>query len=259
MFFLPYADPAARADRVILILRLFGAEDAVCAHAERGFSAPDARSENIHHGHSLAISRLAASAEEQSLSGAPVLHPALAANASCLEEALCVIAAAVRDVVPYEEAAPDWRRPFLSTLPQDGSFRAAEACVEERSPSAPEGPGLPLAGGIELRVSGSRHWITDAAGEALCGPGRTALRITPPEHRGRGYGAAHCAAERLLNIGDSRAHPALTIGGYKSRSRAWDIAAEEARALGLAVADKGPVPDFADLEAVLGEDGDFTP
>lgn len=259
MFFQPHAEPTIRAERVLLIMRLFGAQDAISAHADRGFSATDARSEDVHHGHALAISRLLASAEEQSLSGILTLHPGLAANASSLEEALCVIAAAVRDGVPYEEASPDWRRPFLSTLPQDGSFRAADACSEETRPIPAEGPKMSLTVGTDLRVSGARHWITTLEGETLCGPGRTAMRITSPEYLGNGYGALHCAAERLLNIGDSRAQPSLTIGGYKSRSRAWDLAAEEALALGLAVAEKGPVPDFADLETALNGGDDFSP
>lgn len=257
MFFLSEASPAERAERVLLIMRLFGAQDAVCAHAERGMSAPDDASATLHHGHAAAISRLIASAEEQAFSGFPVLHPALAANASCLEEALCVISAAVRDAVAYEGAAPDWRRPFLSTLPQDGSFRAATHHASEERPLEPQGESLSL-GGVGLRVSGARHWVIVGA-QAVCGPGKTALRITPPEHAGQGYGAIHCAAERLLNVGDSRVQPSLTIGGYKSRSRAWDLAADEARLMGLAVADKGPVPDFDLLEDALNGDDDFRP
>lgn len=245
---------AARAERVFAILDLFGDRDACALHAERAALAEGAVEAGRLHGHARALLRLRESAEAQSACDRPCLHEILAANASSLEEALAVLSAAVREGVAYEDGAPDWRRSFISTLPQDGSFREARPSAEA-SPLPPAGASMPLSGGLSLRACGRGHWVVRGE-EVLCGPGRTALRITPPEHAGRSYGALHCAAERLLNFGDPRSQPCLTIGGYKSRSRAWDLQADEARSLGLPVHDKGEVPDFEDLALTLSASDD---
>lgn len=252
MFFRVDDNFARRADRVLDILNIFNAKDAIIAHAERVFYASHEDDEMLHHDHAARLTDIIGAADSQSMSGQDNLPASLACNASCLEEALCVLAAAIRDGVVYAQASPDWRRPFLDTLPRDGSFRCAEAHHDEEKPIPSSGDYLALDNGLSLRVEGNKHWIVSEDGD-LCGPGRTALRITPQEHAGHGYGAIHCVAERLLNIGDPRTQPSLTIGGYKSRSRAWDLAREQAILLGLKASDKGLVPDFEQLELVLNE------
>lgn len=244
--------PRQRADRVLDLLTLFDDRDACQSHAEEAAWASDPERAALAEEHAALITILRDAAEAQSLSDTATLPERLTANATCLEEALGVLAAAVRDQVPYAVAVPDWRRPFLDTLPQDGSFRAASACAAETEPlPAPsEGRVLALTAAVSLMSLGGRHWVLNG-GQTVCGPGRTAIRVAPAEHRGRGYGALHCAAERLLNLSDPQSQPSLTPGGYASRSGAWDLLAAEARDLGLPVAEKGPVPAFDDLEGVL--------
>ncbi len=256
MLFFAKNGPEERADRLLSILDAFDDRDACAGFIEAAMHDPEEAQRLI--GYADALARIRGDAEIQSLARHPVLSPELAENASCLEEALAVLVAALRDGVPYAEGTPDWRRPFLDMLPQDGSFRVAAPKAED-TPLPPERPNarIPLSEDVSLLVSMRAHWIM-SEDTILCGPGKTAIRITPAAHAGRGHGGLHCAVERLLNFRTPASQPSLTIGGYKSRSRAWDLMAAEAEALGLAVAEKGPVPAFEDLEHALeGSDADY--
>lgn len=254
MIFFSTGSAADRADRILDLLDLFGDREACALHADRAGEAYDPETFEIGMSHASLISALRADAETQSLSRRFHLSPRLAVNAATLEEAYAVLVAAIRDGVCYEDAQPDWRVPFLDTLPQDGSYRSAVCAADDQPLPLPANHlSVPLCNGLVLVGSGTYHWIVEND-VVMCGPGKTAIRIASPEVKGRGTGAVHCAAERLLNLGDPKTQCSLTIGGYKSRSRAWDLLATEARALGLTPCEKGDVPAFEDLEDVLNAD-----
>lgn len=257
MIFFAHGSASQRADRVLDLLTLFNAADACALHTERGIAAMDPDMATVHMQHASLLNRLLVDADTQSLSRSFRLSAELRSNAETLEEAYAVLTAAIRDGVRYEDAAPDWRRPFMDMLPRDGSYRSAEPSAENTPLAVPSTHrSLDIGSGMRLIATGDRHWITHND-VVVCGPGKTSLRITPAAFRGRNAGSLHCAAERLLNVGDPKTQSSLTIGGYKSRSRAWDILAQEAQDLGIEIAHKGAVPDFSQLETVLNDQDDL--
>ena len=248
--------PRERADRLLDILSAFDDKEACQKHAEDAAWSADPESMAICESYAHLITLIRSAAETQSLSGILQLPEALAVNASCLEEALGVLSAAIRDGVSYPDAVPDWRREFAATLPRDGSYRSVSPNETETTPlPAPlDGHRISLTTGLMLVQKNGRHWVTNDEG-TLCGPGRTAIRIADPKHRGKGYGAVHCAVERLLNLISPQSQSALTPGGYASRSFAWDILANEMQSLGIETSPKGDVPVFDELETMLNDEG----
>lgn len=248
--------PRERADRLLDILSAFDDKDACQKYAEDAAWSTDPEGQAISESYAQLITLIRTAAEAQSLSGILQLPDVLAVNASCLEEALGVLSAAIRDGVSYADTVPDWRREFLATLPRDGSYRSVSPNEKETSPlpAPPDGHRISLTTGLVLVQKNGRHWVTNAE-DTLCGPGRTAIRIAEPRYRGKGYGAVHCAVERLLNLSAPQSQSALTPGGYASRSFAWDILANEMQSLGIETSPKGGVPVFEELEAVLNDEG----
>lgn len=134
--------PAERAQRILDILDVVDATDAIMAHEESATEAAEPDAE-IFRGYARAINDLQYAAREQALSGVERI-PERLMPARCLEEALVMISAAVRDNEPYGQATPDWSRPFMSTLPHDGSFRQANHAAENRPLPAAPGRFLPM-------------------------------------------------------------------------------------------------------------------
>lgn len=226
--------PRERSDRLLDILSAFDDKEACQKHAEDAAWSADPESRAICESYAHLITLIRSAAETQSLSGTLQMPAALAINASCLEEALGVLSAAVRD----------------------GSYRSVSPNEAETTPQpAPlDGHGISLTTGLVIVQKNGRHWVTSAEG-TLCEPGRTAIRIADPKHRGKGYGAVHCAVERLLNLIPPQSQSALTPGGYASRSFAWDILANEMQSLGIKTSPKGEVPVFDELETMLNDEG----
>lgn len=248
--FNPAGSQVERALRVIEMLDAFDDRSACARLGSAGFLDGDEASAE----HAVRLASLRRAAEATRDAGHLVLPDDLSSNAGSLEEALMVLVSAMRDGVFYADAEPDWRRPFLDMLPQDGSFMTADVCKHDGARPAPEEfRTFSLSDRENVCVGGDGHWIL-FRGDVACGPGVHSTRFADPDFRGMGFGGYHCAIERMISLHTPKAQTSLTIGGYLSRSAAWDVMAKEASSLGLSVADKGPVPDFYRLESFLGED-----
>lgn len=244
MIFIKNGSPKEKASFVRCLLDAYDYRGVMMEmHDKEGVSGSGINAE-----HASILNAISDHADDQARHDDEIPMPeVLSVNASELIESLVMLVAAIRDELPYAEARADWERPALDILPQECDFMHAEHRPTDEMKQPPSDVStLPLDEHTDILVSGrGEHWVR-SAGAVVCGPGKSAVRVTPDEHRGNDYGAVHFAFERMFNIGEPKSQTSLTIGGYKSRIRAWNIMTSFAEEMGLSVSREDYVPDYDD-------------